>query len=196
MQTKWTHQEIFQAVKFGINKKLGFPVNEIKTTTHIINEIHADSLDLVDIFSELERVMNLSVPTELMEDVYTVEQMINVIEHIVQSGVYFYAEPFFKGERLILVGDFPLNYALHKTAEPIVRGGLRSMVVPQGYEVILYGLVKLEIVELARISAVEEKIEIADLSMLEDSAHVVVNKQFWNPKKTCTYIEVNKIKKF
>ena len=63
-----------------IAKTLGINQNDIKDTHDLINDLGADSLNIVEIVMEIEEEYNIEIPDEEAEQLTTVQSIIEYIE--------------------------------------------------------------------------------------------------------------------
>ena len=62
-----------------VNEK--FEINDVKLTEDTTwDEIGADSIDLVDLISEIESDLNISIPDEAIEDLKTIGDLVRYLE--------------------------------------------------------------------------------------------------------------------
>lgn len=58
-----------------------FEINDVKLTEYTTwDEIGADSIDLVDLISEIESDLNISIPDEAIEDLKTIGDLVRYLE--------------------------------------------------------------------------------------------------------------------
>ena len=70
----------FDKVKDVIIDKLGVEEESIKTESHFVNDLGADSLDTVELIMEFEKEFNIAIPDEQAENIQTVGDAISYIE--------------------------------------------------------------------------------------------------------------------
>ena len=63
-----------------VAEQLGVDKEKVKTETHFINDLGADSLDTVELVMELEEEFDINIPDDAAEKIETVGQAINFIE--------------------------------------------------------------------------------------------------------------------
>jgi acyl carrier protein len=63
-----------------IAKTLGINQNDIKDTHDLVNDLGADSLNIVEIVMEIEEEYNIEIPDEDVEQLTTVQSIIEYIE--------------------------------------------------------------------------------------------------------------------
>ena len=71
---------ILDDVKRIMNEKLGIDPETITMETNIHEDINADSLDIIDVISEIEDTYNIHIPTEKLAEINTVADMIQLVE--------------------------------------------------------------------------------------------------------------------
>ena len=74
-----TTGNVEQKVKGIIAEQLGVAEDEIKTTSSFIEDLGADSLDIVELVMALEEQFGISIPDEEAENIKTVQDAINYI---------------------------------------------------------------------------------------------------------------------
>lgn len=72
-------QEIADKVRQFLEQVAG-PDNQITPETNIAEELSLDSVKVLDLLMELEDEFDISVPLNLMVDVQTVNDLVNLIE--------------------------------------------------------------------------------------------------------------------
>ena len=82
MEKKEIEQKVIEivAVQFGIK------LDEIKLDTKFINDLHADSLDTVEIIMMLEDMFNISVPNEDADKLMTVGMVVDYVEKMLADN--------------------------------------------------------------------------------------------------------------
>jgi acyl carrier protein len=73
---------IAERTKRIIAEQLGVHEHEVTNESHIIDDLGADSLDIVELVMTLEEEFDVEVPDERVEDVRTVEDIIGVIQEL------------------------------------------------------------------------------------------------------------------
>jgi acyl carrier protein len=73
--------EIDSRVKRIIIEKLGIDECEIPNAALFTNDLGIDSLDLYEIFMEIERELEIKIPEEDAENLHTVGSLINYIKN-------------------------------------------------------------------------------------------------------------------
>ncbi|MCL6472880.1 MAG: acyl carrier protein [Firmicutes bacterium] len=73
--------QIFAKVKDIIVEQLGCDEDEVKPTTSFIDDLGADSLDIVELIMAMEEEFDIEIPDEDAASISTVEDVIEYIEH-------------------------------------------------------------------------------------------------------------------
>mgnify|MGYP001206624928 CR=1 FL=1 len=74
-------EEIISQVKQIISEKLGVSLSEVTETASFVDDLGADSLDIVELVMELEGKFGLEIPDEDAEKIKTVKDAIEYIEN-------------------------------------------------------------------------------------------------------------------
>ncbi|HTP52858.1 MAG TPA: acyl carrier protein [Anaeromyxobacteraceae bacterium] len=74
-----TTANVEQKVKSIIAEQLGVSEDEIKTTSSFIEDLGADSLDIVELVMAMEEEFEVEIPDEEAENIKTVQDAINYI---------------------------------------------------------------------------------------------------------------------
>lgn len=74
-----TRESIEGKVRSSLSDMLGLASDEIKLDSHILEDLGADSLDIVELIMEAEEEFELELPDHEMERCFTVEQVIDLI---------------------------------------------------------------------------------------------------------------------
>ena len=67
-------------VKSILAKDLGFFEDQIKENSRLTNDLHADSLDIVEIVISLENEFQIDIPDKVMEEFQTVKDIVNYLQ--------------------------------------------------------------------------------------------------------------------
>jgi acyl carrier protein len=70
---------IEQKVKSIIAENLGVSEDEIKSTSSFIEDLGADSLDIVELVMQMEEEFEVEIPDEEAENIKTVQDAVNYI---------------------------------------------------------------------------------------------------------------------
>ena len=67
-------------VKSILAKDLGFFEDQIKENSRLVNDLHADSLDIVEIVISLENEFQIDIPDKMVEEFQTVKDIVNYLQ--------------------------------------------------------------------------------------------------------------------
>lgn len=71
---------IFDKIKSIIAEQLGVEEDAVKTETHLMKDLEADSLDAVEIIMAIEDEFDIEVPDEDAEKFQTVSDIVKYVE--------------------------------------------------------------------------------------------------------------------
>lgn len=72
---------MFEEIKKAISAQLNVPEENITPETRFVEDLKADSLDLVELVMDLEERYGVEIPDEQLAEVKTVGQIIEIIEN-------------------------------------------------------------------------------------------------------------------
>lgn len=72
----------FEKIRAILSEQLSVDEEYISLESNIIDDLGADSLDLVDMAMTVEDEFGIELPEEMLEKVQTVEDVINYIENL------------------------------------------------------------------------------------------------------------------
>ena len=72
---------MFENVKDIVAEQLGINKDEIKPESNFKEDLKADSLDLFELVMALEDEYSVSIPSEELENIVTVQDVVNYIEN-------------------------------------------------------------------------------------------------------------------
>lgn len=75
---------MFEKLKPMIAEQLSIEESEINLTSSFKNDLGADSLDLFEMVMEIEDLFDIEIPTEELENMDTVE---DIIKHLKSEGI-------------------------------------------------------------------------------------------------------------
>jgi len=70
----------FEQVKKIVKEQLGVEAEEIQMSSTFVDDLGADSLDIVELFMAFEEEFNIEIPDEKAEKIKTVEDVVKYIE--------------------------------------------------------------------------------------------------------------------
>ena len=74
------NEAVFERVKGIVAERLGVEEEKITMEAEFINDLNADSLDLVGVISDIEDAFNLTIADSDMESIRTVGDAVGLIE--------------------------------------------------------------------------------------------------------------------
>ena len=76
-----SEEEIFEKVTTILKDQLSIDNKEVKLESQLIDDLGADSLDLVEISMALEEEFSIEVPDDQVESIHTVEEVVKFIHN-------------------------------------------------------------------------------------------------------------------
>ncbi|ABR31382.1 acyl carrier protein [Thermosipho melanesiensis] len=73
-------EELLRQVSKILAEKLDVPIEDIDESSHIIDDLGADSLDVVDLVMILEDEYGIKIEDEELEQISTIEDLLNILE--------------------------------------------------------------------------------------------------------------------
>ncbi|MBO4293005.1 MAG: acyl carrier protein [Clostridia bacterium] len=74
------NEEIFDKLKEIIVNQLGVDDEQVKLKSTFVDDLSADSLDIVELVMNIEEEFDLEIPDEAAEKIVTVEDVVKYIE--------------------------------------------------------------------------------------------------------------------
>ena len=74
---------VYEKLRAILAAQLGINVDEIGMDTHIINDLSADSLDLVELIMALEDEFDLVITDDTARELYTMREITEFIEKLI-----------------------------------------------------------------------------------------------------------------
>ncbi len=71
----------FDKVKQIIAEQLSVDEDSITMETDLIDDLKADSLDVVELVMEIEQQFNIEIPDETLKEVKTIKDIVNFIDN-------------------------------------------------------------------------------------------------------------------
>jgi acyl carrier protein len=68
-----------------VAEQLGQEKDKITRETHFVNDLGADSLDVVELVMELEEEFDINIPDDAAEKIHTIGQAVDYIDKAQQS---------------------------------------------------------------------------------------------------------------
>ncbi|MHB8840852.1 MAG: acyl carrier protein [Candidatus Aquicultor sp.] len=74
------NEQVFSKVKDIIVEQLGVDESELSMSTSFVNDLGADSLDIVELIMAMEEEFDIEIPDEDAESIGTVEDVVTYVE--------------------------------------------------------------------------------------------------------------------
>ncbi len=74
-------QQVFTKVKDIVVEQLGVDEDEVGLATSFVDDLGADSLDIVELIMAMEEEFDIEIPDEDAASIGTVEDVVEYIEH-------------------------------------------------------------------------------------------------------------------
>jgi acyl carrier protein len=74
------NEQVFSKVKDIIVEQLGVDESEVSISTSFVNDLGADSLDIVELIMAMEEEFDVEIPDEDAESIGTVHDVVSYIE--------------------------------------------------------------------------------------------------------------------
>lgn len=71
---------LFEQAQKVIAEQLKIDPAQVKPESRLVEDLHADSLDIVELVMELENTFDIQIPDEEMPNLSTVQDVVNYIE--------------------------------------------------------------------------------------------------------------------
>ncbi len=71
---------LFEQAQKVIAEQLKIDPAQVKPESRLVEDLHADSLDIVELVMELENAFDIQIPDEEMPNLSTVQDVVNYIE--------------------------------------------------------------------------------------------------------------------
>ncbi len=78
-------EEIFGSIKMMIVNQFGVDENNITTESSFVDDLNADSLDMVELVMAMEQEFDISIPDEVAEKVSTVGDAVEYIKGLISK---------------------------------------------------------------------------------------------------------------
>lgn len=72
---------VFEKIRKILSEQLDIEEDKITLSSNIVEDLGADSLDIVDLLMSLEDEFDVEVPDEEIENIKTIGDMVNYIEN-------------------------------------------------------------------------------------------------------------------
>ncbi|MBQ9625480.1 MAG: acyl carrier protein [Clostridia bacterium] len=71
----------FEKIKKIIAEQLSVDEDSITMETDLVNDLKADSLDVVELVMEVEQTFNIDIPDEVLKEVKTIKDIVDYIDN-------------------------------------------------------------------------------------------------------------------
>ncbi|MCR5528598.1 acyl carrier protein [Oscillospiraceae bacterium] len=79
-----TNEELFESIKSMIVDQLGVEEDKITMDSSFVDDLNADSLDMVELVMAMEQEFDVSIPDEVAEKVGTVGDAVEYIKSLAE----------------------------------------------------------------------------------------------------------------
>ncbi len=79
-----TNEELFQSIKMMIVDQLGVDESVVTMDSSFVDDLTADSLDMVELVMAMEQEFDISIPDEIAEKVTTVGDAVEFIKNLTE----------------------------------------------------------------------------------------------------------------
>lgn len=79
-----TNEELFQSIKMMIVDQLGVDESVVTMDSSFVDDLTADSLDMVELVMAMEQEFDVSIPDEIAEKVTTVGDAVEFIKTLTE----------------------------------------------------------------------------------------------------------------
>ena len=80
-----TNEELFEKLKGMIVDQLGVDEDSITMESSFVDDLNADSLDMVELVMAMEEEFDIEIPDDVAEKVVTVKDAVNYIAGLTQN---------------------------------------------------------------------------------------------------------------
>jgi len=71
---------VFEKIANMISEQLGIDVSEITMETNLITDLNADSLDAVEVLTQIEEEYGIEIPDDMTEEFQVVGNIVDFVE--------------------------------------------------------------------------------------------------------------------
>lgn len=75
---------MFEKVCAVLSEQLNVPADSIKPTDDVMNDLNADSIDIVEMLMNLEDEYGVKLPEESFDNIKTVQDIVDALEQLVK----------------------------------------------------------------------------------------------------------------
>lgn len=83
-----TVEEILEKLKVLLSEQLGVDKNSISINSRLVEDLGADSLDIVDLVEAVEAEFEIDISDERIENIHTINDVVSYIAEVKDSDEY------------------------------------------------------------------------------------------------------------
>ena len=80
-----TNEELFKSIKQMIVDQLGVDEDTITEDSSFVDDLNADSLDMVELVMAMEQEFDIEIPDDVAEKVVTVKDAVEYIQNLTEG---------------------------------------------------------------------------------------------------------------
>ena len=80
-----TNEELFNSIKRMIVDQLGVDEDTITEDSSFVDDLNADSLDMVELVMAMEQEFDIEIPDDVAEKVVTVKDAVDYIQNLTEG---------------------------------------------------------------------------------------------------------------
>ena len=80
-----TNEELFNSIKRMIVDQLGVDEDTITADSSFVDDLNADSLDMVELVMAMEQEFDIEIPDDVAEKVVTVKDAVEYIQNLTEG---------------------------------------------------------------------------------------------------------------
>ncbi len=80
-----TNEELFKSIKQMIVDQLGVDEDSITEDSSFVDDLNADSLDMVELVMAMEQEFDIEIPDDVAEKVATVKDAVEYVQSLIEG---------------------------------------------------------------------------------------------------------------
>ena len=80
-----TNEELFKSIKQMIVDRLGVDEDTITEDSSFVDDLNADSLDMVELVMAMEQEFDIEIPDDVAEKVTTVKDAVEYVQNLMEG---------------------------------------------------------------------------------------------------------------
>ena len=80
-----TNEELFKSIKQMIVDQLGVDEDTITEDSSFVDDLNADSLDMVELVMAMEQEFDIEIPDDVAEKVVTVKDAVEYVQNLMEG---------------------------------------------------------------------------------------------------------------